>query len=173
MSAQFLPEIDAPTVVGRRTLASVETGGSEARRQVTDVLRLVALSIDANATSGAARDGKYAALRVLVAEVAATGATCDSPEVAAELAALDIEAGLTLGADRVVALVRPALSAEDVAGILREVVATRWADGTRLQCDPAVALRYAARRLTPTTSSQALALLRRPGFIRRLFPHRA
>lgn len=176
MSALPLPATTTPTVIRRRTLASVDartTVRSRARQHVTDVLRLVALSIDANATSGAARTAKYDSLRVLVAEVSATADTAVSAEVAAELRGLDADAGLTPSADRIVGLLGRALAPQDVAIILREVVATRWADGQRMKCDPAVALGYAARLLTPSTTTQELTALRRPGFVRRLFPHRA
>jgi len=176
MSALHLPAVDVPTVAARRTLASVDartTVRGRARQHVTDVLRLVALSIDANASSGAARAAKYARLHVLVAEVSATAATAVSAEVAAELRGLDADAGLTPSADRIVALLGLALAPQDVAIILREVVTTRWADGQRMQSDPAVALGYAARLLSPSTTTQELTDLRRPGFVRRLFPHRA
>lgn len=175
MSAQPLRVIDAPTVLRRRSLAPAEAGTTsrtDARRHVTDVLCLVALSLDANASSGAARAAKYATLRGLVAEVAGSATTASSSEVAAALHGLEIEAGLTLSADRVVGLVRDALTPEDVAHILRAVVTARWADGTRLQSDPAVALAYASRLLTPSASDRQIEQVRRPGFVRRVFPRR-
>lgn len=173
MSALSIPLTD-PFAAARG--ASARRGATlplraQARHTVTAVMRLVALAIDAGATPGVARDEKYAILGGLVGEVVAGSSAAPAP-VAAALRSLDLEAGLTLTAERVVDLLRPDLSEDDVSAVLRDLVATRWPDGQRWQCDPGVALAYGARVLDPSLSARDLARLRRRRLVHRALSRR-